>query len=145
MYAYETDGIIRVNIEDGLNFYELTEAIRVIAAIKPFYYREVVLQVMTEACSLTYRQIQSIVKAANETLKAGSLPEKVALVVNSGLQSGMARLFMEGLGDSNCKFEVFRESAAALAWLCHPPSGCGPDLLVSAGIGARPAGNLSRK
>ena len=127
MHIYEIDGIMRVNIEDGLNFYELMETIRVIAAIKPFYYREVVLQVMTEACSLTYQQIQSIIKEANETLKAGSLPEKVALVVHTELQSGMARLFMEGLEASVCKFEVFRESAAALTWLCHPPSGCGPD------------------
>jgi len=133
MYIYETDGIIRVNIEEGLNFYELMEAIRVIAAIKPFYYREVVLQVLTEACTLSYMQVRSIIKQADETLKAGSLPQKVALVVNTGLQSGMARLFMEGLKDSGCKFEVFREPAAALTWLCHPPSGCGPDLLMSTG------------
>ena len=145
MHIYEIDGIMRINIEDGLNFYELMEAIRVLTAIKPFYYREVVLRVMSEACSLTDRQIQSIVKAANETLKAGSLPKKVALVVHTGVQSGMARLFMAGLEDSGCKFEVFRETAAALTWLCHPPSGCGPDLMMSAGIGAQPAGNLSKR
>jgi len=145
MHIYETDGIMRVNIEDGLNFYELMEAIRVIAAIKPFYYREVVLQVLTEACTLTHRQFRSLTKQADETLKAGSLPERVALVVNTGLQAGMARLFMEGLNDSGCRFEVFREPAEALAWLCHPPSGCGPDLLMSTGITERPTGNLSKR
>ena len=84
MHIYETDGIIRVSIEDGLNFYELAEAIRVLAAMQPFNYHEIVLQVLTDACTLTYRQIRSIITQAKDQLKAASVPMKMALVMNTG-------------------------------------------------------------
>ena len=123
MHVYETGGIITVSIEEGLNFYELAEAIRTLAALQPFYCREIILQVLTDDCTLTYRQMQSIIIQAKEQLNAASAPIKIALVVNTDLQSGMARLFMEGVNDAACTFAVFREPETALQWVCRQLKG----------------------
>jgi hypothetical protein len=52
-----------------------------------------------------------------KTLQEAGALEKVALVVNTRLQCGVAWLFLEGMHGVDCRFDVFRDPNEAAKWL----------------------------
>ena len=119
MLIWHLKNYIQVDIEEGLNFYEIANAIQKLTTMS-ISIRYLMVVVHTEICRLSYKQLRSIIKDATDSMSINRQPAKTALVVNTGLQSGIARLFMEGVKDLDCSFDVFRERDLALNWFFGP-------------------------
>lgn len=110
---------IKVDIEEGLNYYEIAGAIQQLHNI-PGAFRYLMVRIQTEQCELSHMQFRSIISNAKKNSPNNLVLEKTALVVNTGLQSGIARLFVEGVKGAACSFDVFRSQETALSWLLQP-------------------------
>lgn len=109
-----------IQFEEGLTFFEIMTAIQRFSLTVEDVCDRLLIQVQTEICRLTHFQLRTIVTSAQKLLEAHRSLEKAALVVNTGLQAGIVRLFMEEVRDTNCAFEVFRDRSKALTWFAAP-------------------------
>jgi hypothetical protein len=119
MLIWSLKNYVQVDIEDGLNFYEIADAIQKLTRMSTSF-RYLMVVIHTEICRLSHRQLRSIIEDAARSMSTDGHLAKTALVVNTDLQSGIARLFMEGVRDMNCRFDVFRERDMALNWFFGP-------------------------
>jgi len=110
---------IQVDIEQGLNFTEISDALRVLSLMSGLF-QYLMVQVYTGTCNLSYNQLLYIIAVAKKLIQNNASLGKTAFVVNNGLQSGIARLFIEGISDTVCSFDVFQDQRRALAWLFKP-------------------------
>ncbi len=111
---------LHVDIEEDLNFYEIATAIQQLSKMPGFSFRYLMVHVHTDTCRLSYKQLCAIISDAQKCMLNNRTLKKTALVVNTGLQSGITRLFMEGVKDLACAFAVFRDRELALDWFFKP-------------------------
>jgi hypothetical protein len=116
MHIWTMQHYMQVNIENGLNYREISDSLEDLSRV-PICFQYLMVRVHTSTCCLSYLQLGAIIDDAVKTLQEAGALEKVALVVNTRLQCGVAWLFLEGMHGVDCRFDVFRDPNEAAKWL----------------------------
>ena len=116
MLIWSIQEYIQIEIENGLNFDEILDAIRSLSCmVGPFQY--LMVHIHTEICNLSYNQFLYIIKTIRKLNRYNVSMEKVAILVNNNLQPGMAHLLIEEFGGVKFSLAVFIEKNTAFSWL----------------------------
>ncbi|WP_319405746.1 hypothetical protein [uncultured Desulfosarcina sp.] len=115
MNLHTVDSFIELYINDGLSYYEVNRSIELFRDLIGDF-QDLIVYVSSEKCTLSYRQLRLIIEKGLKKMKRCNIG-RIGIVVNTSLQAGMVRLFVEGLQEVECSFGVFNDKKSALDWL----------------------------
>jgi hypothetical protein len=115
MNLYTIDDFIELYINDGLTYNEITAAIDALQKLIGDF-RYLLVSVSSDQCSLSYGQLRLLIEKGAKAWER-NLIDRIGIVVNTSLQTGMTLLFFEAIQDLNCTVEVFKDKNSALDWL----------------------------